>query len=113
MQPKSKIATPAVRSSTARHDPWWVRSSVAHRLSLTVGVLIVIPIVHVFWQAFRDGYQAYFHNSLRRCRHTSHAVLLTMIVAPVAVAFNVVFGVAAAWAIARFRFPGRTLLTRR
>jgi sulfate transport system permease protein len=73
-------------------------------------VLIVIPIVHVFWQAFRDGYQAYFHN-LFGDADTRHAVMLTMIVAPVAVACNVVFGVAAAWAIARFRFPGRTLLT--
>ncbi len=110
MQPKSQIATPAVRSSTARHDPWWVRWSLIGITLLTVGVLIVIPIVHVFWQAFRDGYQAYFHN-LFGDADTRHAVLLTMIVAPVAVAFNVVFGVAAAWAIARFRFPGRTLLT--
>jgi sulfate transport system permease protein len=110
MQPKTQIATPAVRSSTARHDPWWVRLTLISITLLTVGVLIVIPIVHVFWQAFRDGYQAYFHN-LFGDADTRHAVMLTMIVAPVAVACNVVFGVAAAWAIARFRFPGRTLLT--
>jgi sulfate transport system permease protein len=42
--------------------------------------------------------------------NTRHAVFLTMVVAPVAVAMNVVFGVAAAWAIARFRFRGRGLL---
>ena len=42
---------------------------------------------------------------------TRHAILLTLTVAPIAVVANVVFGVAAAWAIARFRFPGRTLLT--
>src|SRR5262245_15418637 len=41
---------------------------------------------------------------------TRHAILLALTVAPTAVALNLVFGVAAAWAIARFRFPGRTLL---
>lgn len=110
MQPKSQVTTAPMRSSTARHDPWWVRWTLIGITLLTVGVLIVIPIVHVFWQAFRDGYQAYFHN-LFGDADTRHAVLLTMIVAPVAVACNIVFGVAAAWAIARFRFPGRTLLT--
>src|SRR5205823_7538813 len=42
--------------------------------------------------------------------NTRHSILLTLTVAPVAVVLNLVFGVAAAWAIARFRFPGRTLL---
>ena len=42
---------------------------------------------------------------------TVSAILLTLRVAPIAVALNIVFGVAAAWAIARFRFPGRALLT--
>ena len=41
---------------------------------------------------------------------TRSAIGLTLLVAPVAVVLNLVFGVAAAWAIARFRFPGRTLL---
>jgi sulfate transport system permease protein len=43
-------------------------------------------------------------------RDTLHAILLTLGVAPIAVAVNIVFGIAAAWAIARFRFRGRTLL---
>ena len=54
-----------------------------------------------------------FRPTSRRCSATATpgaAVLLTLTVAPTAVALNVVFGVAAAWAIARFRFPGRTLL---
>src|SRR5439155_1464922 len=42
---------------------------------------------------------------------TLHSIKLTLIVAPIAVGLNVTFGIAAAWAIARFRFPGRTLLT--
>jgi sulfate transport system permease protein len=42
---------------------------------------------------------------------TLHSIELTLMVAPIAVVLNLVFGVAAAWAIARFRFPGRALLT--
>src|SRR4029077_5914867 len=42
---------------------------------------------------------------------TRHAIMLTLFVTPIAVAANVLFGIAAAWAITRFQFPGRTLLT--
>ena len=75
-----------------------------------MGVLIVIPLVNVFYQALANGLGAYWQNLIGD-PDTLHSVRLTLIVAPVAVLANVVFGVAAAWAIARFRFPGRTLLT--
>ncbi len=74
-----------------------------------IGLVIVVPVVNVFVQAFGNGVAAYF-EALFGDRDTRAAVLLTLTVAPTAVALNVVFGVAAAWAIARFRFPGRTLL---
>src|SRR5205823_575012 len=59
--------------------------------------------------AFADGPRAYLANLLDD-KDTRHAILLTLTVAPAAVTANIVFGVAAAWAIAHFRFPGRTLL---
>jgi sulfate transport system permease protein len=74
-----------------------------------VGVLVVIPVVNVFYQALAKGPGVYWTN-LAADPDTRHAILLTLTVAPAAVALNLVFGVAAAWAIARFRFPGRTLL---
>jgi sulfate transport system permease protein len=76
---------------------------------LVVGALIVVPVVHVFWQAFSAGFQRYF-AALFNDPLTRHAIGLTLTVAPIAVGLNLVFGVAVAWAIARFRFPGRTLL---
>jgi sulfate transport system permease protein len=76
----------------------------------SVGVLVVLPVAFVFWQALAEGVGAYWHN-LFGDPDTAHAVWLTLVVAPVSVLLNVVFGVAAAWAIARFRFPGRTVLT--
>jgi sulfate transport system permease protein len=72
-------------------------------------VLVIIPVISVFYQALSRGLGTYFEN-LFGDPDTRHAVLLTLTVVPVAVVCNVVFGVAAAWAIARFRFPGRTLL---
>src|SRR5205085_5929372 len=65
--------------------------------------------VNVFAQALANGPRVYWDNLVGNA-DTRHAILLTLTVAPVAVGFNLVFGVAAAWAIARFRFPGRTLL---
>ena len=73
--------------------------------------LVVVPLVNVFYEAFAKGAGVYWDNLFEDDRDTRHAILLTLIVAPVAVVLNMVFGVAAAWAIARFRFPGRTLLT--
>jgi sulfate transport system permease protein len=82
-------------------------------LTLTaVGVvvgLIVLPVVNVFYQALAHGLGTYW-RAIALDVDTRSAILLTLTVAPIAVALNLVFGVAAAWAIARFRFPGRTLL---
>jgi sulfate transport system permease protein len=74
-----------------------------------VAVLIVVPVVNVFYQALSHGLATYWQN-LFDDADTRHAILLTLIVAPLSVALNVAFGIAAAWAVTRFRFPGRSLL---
>jgi sulfate/thiosulfate transport system permease protein len=73
-------------------------------------VLVVVPVVNVFVQALAPGLAVYWHN-LTADPDTRHAIMLTLTVAPVAVGMNLAFGISAAWLIARFRFPGRTLLT--
>ncbi|MCU0704807.1 MAG: sulfate ABC transporter permease subunit CysW [Fimbriiglobus sp.] len=78
--------------------------------SLVLGVLVAIPLANVFAQAFSKGPWKYI-EFLVTDPDTRHAMFLTAIVAPLAVALNTVFGVAAAYTVARFRFPGRTLLT--
>jgi sulfate/thiosulfate transport system permease protein len=103
-------AEPPPRPRAAREDPWPVRWGLTALAVGVVTVLIVVPVVHVFTQALSGGVRVYW-DSLVRDADTRHAISLTLIVAPVAVLANLVFGVAAAWAIARFRFPGRTLLT--
>ena len=75
----------------------------------TVGFIIVVPLASVFFEAFAEGPAAWW-NALAHDPDTRHAIWLTLTVAPVAVAVNTVFGIAAAWLVARFRFPGRSLL---
>jgi len=90
-------------------DPAWVRVTLTLSAVAVVVLLIGVPVVHVFWQAFGKGVAAYF-QALFGNANTRAAILLTLIVAPAAVALNVVFGIAASWALARFRFPGRWVL---
>jgi sulfate transport system permease protein len=90
-------------------DHWLVRWGLISAAVAVIGVLVIVPLVSVFYQAFVGGPAVYW-NSLANDPDTRHAILLTLTVAPISVALNLVFGVAAAWAIARFRFPGRTLL---
>ena len=95
---------------TALQDPWFVRWGLISAAVGVVGVLVVVPVINVFYEALAHGAGTYIKN-LVADPDTRHSILLTLTVAPVAVVLNVVFGVAAAWAIARYEFPGRTILT--
>lgn len=93
-----------------RQDHWLVRWTLTLAAVSVMLIFIVIPLIYVFYQALAEGTKVYWHN-LVADPDTRHAIMLTLIVAPISVAINTVFGVAAAWAITRFRFPGRTILT--
>src|SRR5262245_11022878 len=97
------VAAPRAAFSRAQQDPAWVRWTLAALAVGVLTVLIVVPVVSVFSQALSEGVRVYWDN-LVSDHDTRHAILLTLAVAPVAVALNIVFGVAAAWLIARFRF---------
>jgi len=70
--------------------------------------VLVAPLAVIFTQAFSGGIQSYLRNLGDPA--TQHAVLLTVITAIVVVPINVCFGLAAGWAIGKFRFRGRNLL---
>ena len=93
-----------------RRDPWYVRTALVGATFVIVVLLIGVPLVNVFTLALGAGLGGFWRN-LTRDPDTLHSVFLTAVVAPVAVALNAAFGVAAAWCIARFEFRGRTLLT--
>lgn len=72
-------------------------------------LFLLVPLVNVFVQAFSKGVPKFF-DSLTDADNLS-AVRLTLLVASISVPLNVLFGVAAAWCVAKFEFRGKTLLT--
>ena len=94
----------------AQQDPVWVRWSLTGLAITVVCLLIVIPVINVFVEALTEGAGTYWKN-LFADPDTRHSILLTLTVVPIVLVANLVFGVTAAWAITRFNFPGRSLLT--
>lgn len=73
-----------------------------------VSIFLIMPVIVVFQQAFSKGFGAYIDTL--RDPDTLSAIQLTLLAASSAVLLNTVFGVAAAYAITRFKFPGRNFL---
>ena len=76
---------------------------------LYVGILVLVPLVLVTWRTFKNGLDTFF--SALSSPETVHAFELTGIITIWVVVLNTVFGVAAALLLARYRFPGRGLLS--
>jgi len=75
---------------------------------LFVAFFLVLPLVSVFAEALRRGVGAYF--AAFNDADAFSAIRLTLLAAAISVPVNLVFGVAAAWTIAKFSFPGKSLL---
>jgi sulfate transport system permease protein len=73
-----------------------------------LALFLLAPLAAVFTQAFRKGFQAYIAALTEPDALT--AIRLTLLVAVIAVPANLVFGVSAAWAIAKFNFRGKAVL---
>ncbi|MGO2509530.1 MAG: sulfate ABC transporter permease subunit CysW [Vibrio hibernica] len=73
-----------------------------------VAILLIIPLLSIFQQAFSSGLSTYFNNLSEP--DTLHAIGLTLIVALLTVPINLVFGVMLAWSVTRFEFIGRKFL---
>ena len=74
-----------------------------------MGLFLVLPLAAVFVEALRGGWQAYW-DALKEPDALA-AIRLTLLTAAIAVPMNLVFGVAAAWCIAKFEFKGKAFLT--
>ena len=71
-------------------------------------VVIVLPLAAVFHEAFRKGWSVYVASVTEP--DALAAVRLTLLTAAIVVPANLIFGLAAAWTLAKFEFPGRSLL---
>jgi len=101
-------APPRVASKRATKDPLWVRVLCILVALAFLALFLVVPLAVVFTEAFKKGAGVYF-ASIRE-PEALLAIRLTAITALIAVPLNTLFGLAAAWAIARFQFKGKTAL---
>ncbi|MCE1169760.1 MAG: sulfate ABC transporter permease subunit CysW [Azovibrio sp.] len=96
-------------SRSATREAPWVKGLILG-LSLTFfAVFLLLPLVAVFVEALRKGLETYWLALVEP--DALSAIKLTLITAAIALPVNLVFGVAAAWAIAKFEFRGKQLLT--
>ncbi len=86
----------------------WLSGLLIGIVVLYIALLLGIPAVNIFYQAFQEGIQPFLHNLLER--EFLSALRLTVMTALIVVPLNTLFGVCAALAIAHKRFPGRALL---
>ena len=91
-----------------RSEPWLARVVIIGLTMLFLTVFVVLPLVIVFAQALTHGVVAYLAALAEP--EALAAIKLTLAVAAISVGLNLVFGLIAAWAIAKFEFPGKTLL---
>ncbi len=92
----------------ARQDPPWLRVVLIATSLIFLGLFLVVPLLAVFVEALRKGFGAYW-ESLREPDAVA-ALKLTIITAAIAVPANMIFGLAASWAIAKFEFRGKNIL---
>lgn len=107
------VATfPARETSKVAHgvrdEPRFIRFAIIATAISFLTLFIVLPLVLVFTQAFSRGIGAYL-AALAEPEALS-AIKLTLSVAAISVTLNLIFGVIAAWAVAKFEFPGKTIL---
>lgn len=89
-------------------EPWWVRALLIGIALAFLTLFLFVPLVAVFYEALRKGWDVYVASITEPDAWS--AIKLTLLAAAIAVPLNLVFGVAAAWAIAKFEFRGKNVL---
>jgi len=97
-----------VNLQNARTEPWWVRALLIGVSLLFLSAFLFVPLASVFYEAFRKGWDVYLAAVTEP--DAVSAIQLTLLAAAISVPLNLVFGISAAWAIAKFDFRGKSLL---
>lgn len=93
---------------SATLEPLWVRVALVGTALAFLTLFLFVPLVAVFYEALKKGWDVYVASIVEPDAWS--AIKLTLLTAAIAVPLNLVFGVAAAWAIAKFEFRGKNLL---
>ena len=89
-------------------EPRWVRGILLFLALGFLALFLLVPLAAVFYEAFRKGWALYLEAIVEP--DALAAIRLTLLVAAIALPVNLVFGVAAAWAITKFQFRGKQFL---
>jgi len=103
-----RVILPADHTRPTTERPW-VRRLLIGIAVVFMAAVLVLPLVLVFTEAFRKGAETYF--AAFADRQSQQAIILTLLVAAIAVPLNLVFGIAAAWCVAKYEFWGKSFLT--
>lgn len=103
---ESRPAAPKRRPTV--EDPWWIRAVLLVVAISFLFIFLLAPLITVFVSALQKGLGPYFAAFSDPAAFA--AIQLTLLVAAIAVPANLIFGICAAWAIAKFDFPGKSLL---
>ncbi|MEY4960230.1 MAG: sulfate transporter permease subunit CysW [Pseudomonadota bacterium] len=101
-------STSRVRRTLTTQEPSWVRRALIGLALAFLTLFLFVPLILIFYEALKKGVDVYFAAIIEP--DALSAIQLTLTVAAIAVPLNLVFGVAAAWAIAKFEFRGKNLL---
>ena len=109
MNINSNALAEKLQSRDATREPTWVRYTLITIALLFFLSCLILPLILVFVEAFKQGVGVYAQALVHP--DTLSAVKLTLLTAVIAVPLNVVFGVAAAWCVAKFNFRDKSILT--
>lgn len=109
LQTNSNALAKKLQSRDATREPTWVKNTLIIIAMIFFMSCLILPLVLVFVEAFKQGVGVYVNALINP--DTLSAVKLTLLTAVIAVPMNVVFGVAAAWCVAKFNFRGKSILT--
>ncbi|MDR2220145.1 MAG: sulfate ABC transporter permease subunit CysW [Methylobacillus sp.] len=98
----------AIRISAATQEAAWVRWGLIALALGWLALFLFVPLAAIFTEAFRKGLEVYWASLVDP--DALSAIKLTLIAALIAVPTNLVFGIAASWAIAKFDFRGKQIL---
>lgn len=96
------------RRAAHLREPAAVKAMLVLTAFAYVAVMLLMPLGVVLWEAFREGWPAWMAAIAEPDARA--AIRLTLLVAVISVPLNMIFGIAAAWAISKYDFPGKTIL---
>jgi sulfate/thiosulfate transport system permease protein len=104
----SRRIRPRRSAGRAVNESAWVRVLLVGAVVLFLSIFLILPLLVVFTEAFKKGIEVYLVSVSEP--DAAAAIRLTLLTAAIAIPLNLIFGVAAAWAISKFDFAGKSFL---